>query len=105
MVTRSSMKASISSRKTSLGVPNFLALAWNLVRVLSATRTVRYADLLIGVMTVKIFGVDGHSVAHCDTLVQQLQKEKPRGLVNPGVTLEETSMKKLATAITSEKSI
>ncbi len=56
------------------------------------------------------FAVDVESVAQlCNNTTHDiknfLQKEKPRGLVNPGVPLKETSMKKLATAITSEKSI
>lgn len=58
------------------------------------------------------FGVDVESVAHLwhnathgQKIFHQTQKEKPQGLVNPGAPLKETSVKKLATAITSEKSI
>jgi len=50
MVTRSSMNASTSSRKTSDGVVNLTALALNFWRVLSVTLTVKYADLDLGVM-------------------------------------------------------
>ena len=56
------------------------------------------------------FGVDVESVSrlwHNATHGREKfsEKEKPRGLVNPGAPLKETSVKKLATAITSEKSI
>jgi hypothetical protein len=60
-------------------------------------------------MTVNFFGVDVESVAHrCHNATHAAKifpKRKPQGLVNPGATLEETFMKKLAPAITSEKSI
>ena len=91
MVTRSSTNASMSSRNTSLGVPNFLALAWNLVRVLSDTLTVKYADLLMGIMMETFFAVDVESVSHlCHNTTHATKffsKKKPRGLVNPGATL------------------
>ena len=64
---------------------------------------------MLAVMTVKIFCVDVESVAQlCNNATHAakiFRKEKPRGLVNPGEPLKETSVKKLATAITSEKSI
>jgi len=64
----------------------------------------------MGIMTVNFFGVDVESVSHLWHNATHghekfSEKEKPRGLVNPGVVLEETSVKELATAITSEKSI
>jgi hypothetical protein len=89
-VTRSSMKASTSSRKISLGVPNFLALAWNMVRVLSDTRTVKYADL-VGIMMETFFAVDVESVSQLRNNTPHAtkffsEKKKPRGLANPVAT-------------------
>ena len=85
-MTRSSTKASTSSRKTSLGVPNFLALAWNLVRVLSDTRTVKYADLLMGIMVETFFAVDVESVARlCNNATHDTKKFFNGSKKNPGV--------------------
>ena len=87
------MKASTSSRKTSLGVPNFLALAWNLVRVLSDTLTVKYADLLIGIMMETFFAVDvasvsrlWHNTSHDSKNFQRVQEKTP-GSCEPRGTL------------------
>jgi hypothetical protein len=60
----------------------------------------------------KFFCVDVESVAqlcnnttHATKNISSDTKKKPRGLVDPGAIVKETSVKKLATAITSEKSI
>ena len=68
MVTRSSIKASMSSRKISLGVPNFLAFSGNLARVRSATRTVRCDALLVDVMAIKFYVLMGVLYHVCSTM-------------------------------------
>lgn len=44
------MNASISSRKTSLGFPNGVALRTNVVLVLDGIRTVKNEDLVTGML-------------------------------------------------------
>lgn len=62
MTMRPSMNASISSRKTTLGVPNFLAFAPNKVRVLAGNLTDRNAEFLV-FMVSKFFAFGVASVA------------------------------------------